>query len=139
MIGSPLEAASQPHVDQLGPALRSEDDIRGLDIAVNDAAAAGVHQSARDLQRDVDGLGYRQGPLRLDPLPHGRPLDVLEGDVVIHAVLADAEYPRDVLVVELRGGPSLLVESLDNFAVIRLIGRKQLQSDVALELGIERR
>src|SRR5206468_1621281 len=43
-----------------------------------------------------------------------------------------------VLVVEPGGGPPLLVEPLDDLGVARLLGRQQLQGDMAIEPGVER-
>ena len=77
------------------------------------------------------------GPVPLDPLADRRPLDVLEGDVVIPAVVADRVDPGDVLVVEPGRGPALLVEPLDDLGVARLLGRQDLQGDVAVELGVD--
>ncbi len=76
-------------------------------------------------------------PARLDPLPHRLALDVLEGDVVKRPVLPDAEHPRDVLVVEPRRRPPLLVKPRDDLGVAGLIGRQELERDLAVELGVE--
>ena len=80
----------------------------------------------------------RQRAVPLDPLADRRPLDVLEGDVVILAVVADRVDPRDVLVVELGGGPPFLVEPLDDLDVAGLLGRQELQRDLAVEPGVMR-
>ena len=92
-----------------------------------------------DLEGDVDRLGDRQRAGCLDPLADRHALDVLEGDVVDRSVLADAVDPRDVLVVELGGGSPLLVEPADDLRVGGLIRRQQLERDLAVELGVERR
>ena len=100
--------------------LGRDDDVRGLDVAVNDPALGGVHQGLRDLKRDVDRLADRQAPGRLDALPDRHAFDVLEGDVVERPVLPDAEDPRDIFVVEPRGRSPLLVEPRDDFGVSSL-------------------
>ena len=38
-VGLAFEPPRQPHVDQLGPPLRGQDDVRRLDVAVNHPAA----------------------------------------------------------------------------------------------------
>ena len=73
----------------------------------------------------------------LDPLADRGPLDVLEGDVVIPAVVADRVDPGDVLVVEPGRGPAFLVEALDDLGVDRLLGREDLQGDMAVELDVD--
>ena len=39
VVAAALEPARQAHVDQLGPPLRRQDDVRRLDVAMDDAAA----------------------------------------------------------------------------------------------------
>ena len=101
------------------------------------AAHRGVHKRIRNLQGDVDRIGDRQAARGFDLLPDGHSFDVLEGDVMVRAVLTDAVDPRDVLVIELRGGAPLLVEARDDFGVAGLIGGQELERDLAVELGIE--
>ena len=88
-------------------------------------------------ERDVDGLAGLERAGRLDPLAEGHALDVLEGDVMERAVLADAEDAGDVLVVELGGRSAFLVESLDDLGVDGLVGREQLEGDLPVELGVQ--
>ena len=61
-----------------------------------------------------------------------------ERDVMNAAVLSDTVDSCNVLVVELRGGSSLLVEAADDLSVGSLIGWQKLERDVTLEFGIER-
>ena len=64
-------------------------------------------------------------------------LDVLERDVVDMSILSDAVDTRDILMIESRGGSPFLVEPTNDFLIRSLIGRQQLESDVAFELGVE--
>ena len=50
-VAGGAEAAGQAHVDELGPAGRRDDDVRRLDVAVDDAAGRGVGQAGRHLQQ----------------------------------------------------------------------------------------
>ena len=133
VVATAFETAGQAHVDELRPALGRDDDVRRLDVAMDDPALGGVHQGAGDLQREVDRLADRERTVALDPLADRRAFDVLEGDVVIPIVVADRVDPGDILVVESGRGAALLIESLDNLRIARLLGRKDLQGDVAIE------
>ena len=64
------------------------------------------------LEHVADGLGDRHGPAAaVDQLPQVLALDELEGDEVQPLVLAAEVDAGDVLVVELGGGPGLLLEA----------------------------
>ena len=68
VVAPALEPAGQAHVDELGPALRRDDDVRRLDVAMDHPALGGVDQGVGDLEREVDRLADRQGAVPLDPL-----------------------------------------------------------------------
>ena len=136
-VAPAFEPPRQSHVDQLGSALRRQDDIRWLDVSMDDASPRCVYECIGDLKCDVDGFGGRQGPGGVHPLSNGLALDVFEGDIMEDAIVADAEDARDVLVIELGGGAAFLVESLDDFRVRGLVGGEQLEGDLAVELGVE--
>ena len=85
----------------------------------------------------MDRLAHRQGPDGLDPLPDGLSFDELEGDVMEGPILPDTENSRDVFVIEPGGRSPLLVEPRDNLGITSLIGRQELQRDLAVELGVQ--
>ena len=79
----------------------------------------------------------RQRAVALDPLADRRPFDIFKGDEVIPAVEADRVDPGDVLVVEPGRGAAFLVVALDDLGVDRLIGREDLERDLAVELDVD--
>ncbi len=137
-VGLPLESSRQPHVDQLRPPLRRQDDVRRLDVAMDHPAIRRVDERLGDLKRDVHRFIQGQGAVEVHLATDRHPLDVLEDDVVVGPVLAQTVHPRDVLVVELGGRSALLIEPLDDLGVVGLVGRQELERDFAVELGVVR-
>ena len=123
LAGVPLEAAGEAHIDELGPTRGGNDDVRRLDVAVDDAPAGRVGESGGDLEHVVDGLADGQPAPPLEQDAQVIALDELEGDEVEALVLAAVEDAGDVLVVELGGAAGLLVEAADVFGVDRHLGR----------------
>ncbi len=95
-----FESTSQPHVDEFGAPLRSHDDVRWLDVAMDHAPLGGVNQGTCDLKREVDRRADRERTAALDPLANRRAFNILESDIVISIVMSDRVDPSDVLVVE---------------------------------------
>jgi hypothetical protein len=127
-----------PEVGHAGRALLVDEDVLGLDVAVDDVADVGGAERAGDLDRVGHGLGDGQAPGPADPLLEGLALDVLEDDVRRRAVLADVDDPDDVRVVELRHGAGLAPEALELVGVGRDLAVHELDRDLALEDRVER-
>ena len=136
VVAVALEPASQAHVDQLRTALRRDDDIRWLDVAMHHPALVGMHQGVGDLERVVDRFTDRRDASPLDALTDRGPFDVFEGDEMIARVVADRVDAGDILVVELRRGAPFLIEPLDHLGVDGLPGRQELQRDHPFEAGV---
>ena len=87
-----------------------QQDVLGLDIAVDDALAMGVIERARDLRRDAHRVGDRQLLLPRDPLPQR--LAVHERhDVEEQAIgVAGVMQRQDVRMLQVGGGLDLLEE-----------------------------
>ena len=60
VVAVALEPAGQAHVDELRPALGRDDDVRRLDVAMDDPALGGMDQGVGDLEGVVDRLADRQ-------------------------------------------------------------------------------
>ena len=136
VIGIALEPTGQAHIHELGSSLRREDDIRRLDIAVDDAARGCMDQGLGDLKRDVHRLTHGQRSVLVHPPPYRDAFDVFKGDIVIGAVLANAVHPRDILVVEPGRRPSLLIKPLHDLRITRLIEGQELERHVPIKLRV---
>ena len=89
-----------------------QQDVLGLDVAVNDAVPVRVVERARDLARDPHRLVDRQLLLAVEPVAERLALDVRH-DVVQEAVGgAGIEQREDVRVLQVRRGADLGQESL---------------------------
>ena len=79
---------------------------------------------------------HRQRSILVHPPPYRDAFDVFKGDIVIGPVLANAEHPRDIFVVEPGRRPSLLIKPLHDLRITRLIERQELDSHVPIKLRI---
>ena len=129
VVAAALESAGEAHVDELRPPLGRHDDVRRLDVAMDDPPLRGVDERPGDLEGVINRLADRHAAVLLDPLADRRPLNVLERNEVVALVVADGVDARDVLVVEPGGGAAFLVEPLHDLGVARLLGGQDLQRD----------
>ena len=97
-------AAAQPgeaEVEDLHAPVGGEDDVRRLEVVVQDRAGVGGRESLCDLDRDLDGPTLRQ-PAAGEPLLQRLALDELEHDVGHVALAADVVDADDRGVVDRR-------------------------------------
>ncbi len=136
------EHARDAEVGHLGRPLGVDQDVLGLDVAVDDAAVVRGAQRAGDLDRVGDRLGDRQAAQAADALLERLALDVLEHDVgrrvAVVALLAGVDDLDDVRVVELGHGAGLAAEALQLVGVAGRLAMHQLDRDRPLEHGVER-
>ncbi len=79
---------------------RGEQDVLGLDIAMNDTAGMRVVQRPRDLPGNGDGGVHRELRFPIQPVPQGFPLDVRHHVVEEIAGAAGVEQAEDVGVLQ---------------------------------------
>jgi hypothetical protein len=92
--------ASQAHIDDFGFAVGRQQDIRGLDISVNDSAFARMLKGFGDLASKVSRIVDTQGALFQDELSQVDPFDELEDDVIPMLGFADVVDTGDIGVIE---------------------------------------
>jgi hypothetical protein len=132
------QRARDPEVGDLGRALLVDEDVLGLDVAVDDAVVVGGAQGAGDLDRVGHRLADRQAPVAPDAVLERLALHVLEDDVRRSIVLARVDDADDVGVVELRDRARLAPEALELVGVRRDLAVHELDRDLALEHRVER-
>ena len=124
-------------VGLVAPRARVDQDVRRLDVSVNQAAHVGRGQSVRRLVDDR-GQSLRIERAVLEKLPQIGSLDVShrdEEDVVGLRCLVDRD---DVRMVEAGSEPGLAHETLTEGLVLAELWREQLQRDLALEHDVLR-
>ncbi len=133
-----VERAGDPEVGDLGRALAVDQDVLGLDVAVDDVARVGAAERAGDLDRVRERLVHRQPAHAADALLERLALDVLEDDVGPALVLPGVDHADDVRVRELRDRAGLAAEALELVGVRRDLAVHELDRDLALERLVER-
>ena len=126
--------AADAEVHHLHPVVLEEEDILGLEVAVDDPHPVRGLQPQERLAGDLQAA-----PDREDPLAHedvlDRPSDhVLHGDEFLAADLAQVVHPAHVLVGDLAGEEDLLPQALD---VDVILGAAQhLEGDGGVQLEV---
>ena len=107
-----------PEVDELGRALRVEEDVPRLQVAVQDPALVHVGQPARELRHDPGRLDERERPLLLQAVGQVAALGQVHDEERGAAALARREDAHDVGVAVGRGlRDALAAEALDGLRV----------------------
>ena len=118
--------------------VRVEQDVRWLEVGVDDALRMGERESVRDLDGDAHGVAGLERTHALDATFERSAREVLHHDVrkVVH--LADVEDGDDVRVGELGKRARFLHEHAAQVAVSGGRGVEDLDGDLALERGVLR-
>ena len=130
-----LEELREAEVQHLHLAAGGHDDVRALDVAVDDAAGVRLDQRVVDLHRDADRLAHGDRPA-MDPVRQQFALDVLHHDVVGPLVLADVVDGGDVRRAQRRGRARLGQKSRASLLVVLRLGRQKLERDLTTEPGV---
>lgn len=94
-----------------------DDDVLGLDIAVDDALFMRVLEGGGHLQAVTDSLGLGHTPLGFEELAQGIAVDVLHHDEATAFVDAGVEHADDVGVLEPRDNAGLAFEGGDGTGI----------------------
>ena len=115
----------------LAPRARGDQDVGGLDVAVDEPAPVRRAQRVGDLGDDRDRAGGLEPPLLGQQRPQVGALDVAHGEVERPALDAGVEDLDDVRMVERRGEPALALEARAEHPVAGQARRQQLERDLA--------
>ena len=110
-----------------------DDDVVGLDVAVNDVAAVRVRERVGDFAKNAPHFDRRDRTVLLEALAEVIALYVRHDEVNEIVPLFDGVNRNDVGVIELRGGLSLAQKSLANVGAEAQLRRQHLDRDLALE------
>ncbi len=126
-LGHPREPeVEQPRRD---PVAFGQQDVRRLDVAVEDPGRVGMRKSLAHLSAGLDRVGVGQLP-RAKRLPEGAARDELVGDVDVSRVAGEGVGPQAAGMPELRGGGGLALRARGGLA----LAGDDLQGDVEARL-----
>ena len=131
-------ALGQPEVGQPRDAVDVEQDVRGLDVAVNDSGAVQGVESRRHVGGDAHDVVERKRPLGVDALGDGDAGHELEREVVLAVGLARVEQADEVAVLDRARRARLAQQAADQSLVAREGRFEQLQSDDVAGLPVRR-
>ena len=132
-----LRQLREAEVEDLDAPVLRDEEVLGLQVAVDDALLVRGGEAVRDLHRVVDGLARRQpatGEHRAQRLALEQLLDDV-GSVVVRADVVDG---GDVGMVEDARGLRFLLEAAQAVRVLRERGGQHLDRDLASEARVLR-
>ena len=129
------EVLGEAEVGDVGLSRGVDQDVGGLDVAMDDASRVGVVQGEGDLPGDLEGATGREA-LALGEVGEWEAVDEAHREVVDVAVLLGVVDLDDVGVLELRAGAGLPVEPLEELGGGVLPGDEDLEGDEASEGGL---
>ena len=125
---------SDAEVEDLHLSRRRDDDVAGLDVAMQDQTLVRVLDRRAHLTEQADALGQRQAALHAVG-GDGRPLGQLHHEVALPAVHTAVQEPDDVRVLETLENLTLLDEAALGLRHEDPVAR-HLQGHLALQLAI---
>ena len=134
MVGG-LAELGQAEIEDLDQAVGGDEDVLGLQVAVDDAAAVRRGQAAGDLLRVRQGLAQRQRAAA-ERAAQRLAVEQLGDDVGPPVGGADVVDRDDVRVVERGGGARFQLEAVEALRIGREARRQHLDGDVAAEARI---
>ncbi len=132
----PLELR-QAEVHHLHASLVADHDVRRFHVTMHDPDGVSRGEAVGHLQRDLQRL-MQSHPRRGNQLVERLARHVLHRDEVDAGIRRDVVDGDDVRVVQGRGGPGFLRESLPAYRVVQLFGREDLHGDEPIEMEVLR-
>ena len=132
-----MRQLGEAEVEDLDAAVLRDEEVLGLQVAVDDPLLVRRGEAVRDLQRVVDRLSRRQLPAR-ERRAQRLAFEQLLNDVGRALVRADVVDGRDVGVVQDSRGPRLLLEAAQAVGVRGERRRQDLDRHVAAQPRILR-
>src|SRR5581483_6975532 len=128
-------AASEPEVAELEPTGAVDEDVRRLDVAVDEPRRVRVREGARELAAEAHRLGPGDPPALLEARrqrPAGQELEREPGRALVLARGDDADDPR---MLQAREDLALAPRARREVAVARHLGEEELERDALPVVG----
>src|SRR6267378_7849378 len=126
---------SEAEIKDFGVGSPGDENIGGLNVAVNDPFGVGSIQGIGDFDANGNHGVQFHGPARDDEL-EGRAVEKLHSDETLAVVLADFINGANVGVVQSGSGASFAAETLESMRVTDQIVGEEFESDKAAEVGV---
>ena len=131
------ERLGKPEIGEVGT-VAFEQDVVGLDVAMDDARGVGGVERSGDLAQQPDRFGRRQRPVGGDPALEVAALDQAHGDDQLAVLLAGVVDGDDVGVVETGGEARLAQEPFAEGLVVGEVAGDHLECHRAVERQVRR-
>ena len=119
----------EPEVRELHPAVRLEQDVVGLHVAVNDVSTVSILECLSDLRDDADRDVFRKPAVFFDVVAEVAAFDEFVHEVADLAVVLDGERADDVRMFEFARGAKLASQTLVERGVFRELVLHDLDGD----------
>ena len=136
-VGARTERFGESEIEDLHRAVRPPLDVRGLQIAMDDALGVRCLERVGDLTGDVQRFGDRQRPAR-QPLGEVLARDELHHERLEPVHLLEPVDHADVWMVQRGEHPCLAFEAHDVFGIVSERAREDLDGYVASQPGVAR-
>ena len=125
------EDLGDAEVGQLEDAIVADEDVRRLEIAMDDAVIVDMLEGRADLEGDVDGVAPRELAAHVDEVVEPASLDELHGVPVMPVLVAGVVELDDVRMRELGERLDLAFEALEEAGVLGEIGGEDLEGGLS--------
>lgn len=132
------EWSSQTKINELRYALRGEQDVTGLHIAMNDAAVMSGRKASGNLNNQPRRILPGARSRAVEPLLKRLPLDKLHLDKLTLFIAAEVENPHDIRMVECGNSPRLLKKPPRKLRIPRVHWQDAFERDESKQLDIPR-
>ena len=131
-----VDRSGQAQVRHFDITIATNQQVRRLDVPVNDILFEGMLQPGGDLLDDVDRSTNRHDTAQRNHLEQVAPFDVFHGDVQEAIRFTAVEHGDNVRVAQLGRGLSLCTKPPDQNWVRGLVPRQDLQRHSPLQFGV---
>jgi hypothetical protein len=131
-----LQTLGDAEVGEQHASVGRDEDVAGLDVAVDEPGTVGLVEGAGDRGADVDRELGAEALLGVEQLAEALAVDELHHDGLATFVDADVVHPDDVGVAEPGDGDRFAAEALGDDRVGGEVGLEPLHRDLAIEVGV---
>ena len=134
---APVRLSSQAEVEHLDLAFAGQDEVRRLDVPVDQAVLVGALKAEGRLADQLASVGHGEGGAKPHEAGQVDPIDEFHHQEMDPAGLAGVGGPHDVMVIQAADRLHLPLEPGHGPAVRRRLGGEDLDRELLLQQGME--